>query len=145
MDRESTSGERTHSRERGARLQQARKAAGLRQKDVARELCDADLLPNPREQTVSEWERGESDPNLKQLTWMRERYGFDWSWFFSGADPRKELAAYRRIATVVLATEGLSPSPAAGADHTRGVVEEARALDEKAPADQDGTKGKRRA
>lgn len=43
---------------------------------------------------------------------MRERFGFDWGWFFSGRDAQKELAAYRRIVRVVLATEYPTSPPA---------------------------------
>lgn len=84
----------------------ARKKAGAgTQADVAQELCDAKLIPAPRHQTLSEWEKGEREPNYEQLTWLRERYGFDWEWFFSGEDLAKELAAYRRIARIVMETE----------------------------------------
>jgi transcriptional regulator with XRE-family HTH domain len=112
MERESATPTFTVSREtveRGKRLAKARKDEGLRQEDLAAELCAAGLIPAPRGQTVSEWELGAREPSLEQLTWLRDRLAFDWGWFFSGADPKKELAAYRRMAKIVLATEGATP------------------------------------
>lgn len=48
------------TKERGQRLAAARNAVGLRQEDVAAELCAASLLPSPRYQTVSDWELGKA-------------------------------------------------------------------------------------
>lgn len=96
------------TKERGERLAKEREGAGLRQVDLAAELHAAKLLPSPRYQTVSDWELGLAEPSLEQLTWLRERFGFDWGWFFSGKEAEKELAAYRRVVRVVLETEGLT-------------------------------------
>ncbi len=126
-DSVSTQGGLTVSREtslaRGERLAKAREVAGLRQLDLAAELVAAGLVKGkPRAQTVSEWELGEKEPGLDQLTWLRERLGFDWDEFFTGREPKKEAEAYRRIRKIVAAAEGIT-LPVASAEAEADVIE----------------------
>lgn len=113
MGSERASGEHTPGREKqgwGARLQAARKRAGLTQTEVAIELVSAGILAEPRYQTISEWEREERAPTIPELTWMRERYGFDAEWLVSGREPGWEAAAYRRVRAAVLEIEATAPA-----------------------------------
>lgn len=71
----------------GARLKQARKAAGLRQKDVARVL-------NVAPTTVSSWETGHRDPDTATLGRLGTLYGVSVGWLLgtpSRADAAGEL------------------------------------------------------
>jgi transcriptional regulator with XRE-family HTH domain len=82
-------------------MKDARLAAGLSQPQVSKELADAGIIPKDRYQTVSEWETERRQPNARELTWLRERYGVEIDWILSGRDGHEEAAAFRRIAAIV--------------------------------------------
>lgn len=62
----------------GARLKQARQAAGLRQPDVARVL-------NVAPTTVSSWETGHRDPDTSTLGRLATLYGVSVGWLLGTA------------------------------------------------------------
>jgi len=67
----------------GIRLQQARKAAGLTQNDVAREL-------GVTFGAVSQWERGSTSPKGTHLVNLSKLYSVRPAWLSSGKGPKEE-------------------------------------------------------